>query len=226
MHAQREQLMKEPLSRRKPDSLELTQAQVQRLGNKRLDSTLQQVSDHDVWKKGLGLWDHVSALRKDHVLPLADDATARFQSMFSYDGVVTPNGAIPSYEHPCVCHGGGVCRRHDLYEHVARITTQFDSILAQHKLAVSEPLLLCIAPEAALSDTEDPEPSWLMMGCVSRRPIVHYVLPLWKSGPCSLQLLLDRGLPKISTVHRIVLSLLQQHVASGGAADGFAADAP
>ncbi|CAE7291626.1 unnamed protein product, partial [Symbiodinium sp. KB8] len=154
MHAQREQLMKEPLSRRKPDSLELTQAQVQRLGNKRLDSTLQQVSDHDVWKKGLGLWDHVSALRKDHVLPLADDATARFQSMFSYDGVVTPNGAIPSYEHPCVCHGGGVCRRHDLYEHVARITTQFDSILVQHKLAVSEPLLLCIAPEAALSDTE------------------------------------------------------------------------
>ncbi|CAE7224835.1 unnamed protein product, partial [Symbiodinium sp. CCMP2456] len=154
MQAQREQLMKEPLSRKKPDSLELTQAQVQRLGNQRLDTTLQQVSDHEVWSKGLGLWDHVSALRKEHVLPLADDATARFQGMFSYDGIVTPNAAIPSYEHPCVCSGGGVCRRHDLYEHVASLISQFDSTLVQHKLAVSEPLLLCIAPEAASSDIE------------------------------------------------------------------------
>ena len=228
MQAKREELMQAPLTsgigQQSAASAGLSRSQRYRLGNARLDTTLQQVSGHPVWQKGLGLWDHISALRKEYILPPSEDVEREFQRLFAYDAKILANGMLPAYEQSCISCGGGVCRKHALYEHVHRIVSLFDGILLQHKLALSRPALVRLAPAPATEDMQGPEVLWMIMGCVGRRPIVHCVILLFQNSAGRLQLLVEQCLPKITTMHRTFLKILRRHIADGGDPDSFAAE--
>ena len=227
MQAKRDELMQQPLGDQQAaegSGSGLTYAQKHRLGNARLDKTLQQVSEHAVWRKGLGIWDHVSALRKEHVMSSAEDIETLFQNIFAYDGKIILNEQMPSYQQSCISCGGGVCRQHALYHDVSRVVSQFDGILLQQKLVMSRPALVAITPDST-GDVEPSEATWMIMGCVGRRPIVHIVMILWKSDANSFQLSMENGRPKITTLHRAALSMLRKYEASGGNPAQFAAQA-
>ena len=55
----------------------LSLSQVKRLNGCRLDKTLRQVSGHPVWQAGLGLANHMSALKASHVIPVPDPTAMR-----------------------------------------------------------------------------------------------------------------------------------------------------
>ena len=129
---------------------------------------------------------------------------------------------LPSYQHSCVSHGGGICQKHKLYDHVCRAVTTFDAILVQNKLATSRPALVRVAPDPATQDLEAPEASWMIMGCVSRRPIAHCMMPCYRIQD-EMQLFVEAGLLKITTMHRAMLTVMQKHVISGGDPGDFAA---
>ena len=70
-NAARQNLLSSPLSDRtavdEASDVKLRASQVQRLNQSRLDVSLQQVTGHRIWNKGLGLADHVCALKPSFV---------------------------------------------------------------------------------------------------------------------------------------------------------------
>lgn len=123
----------------------LDASQKKRLNHLRLDATLQQVSNHPVWGKGLGLHDHIAALRADFVLPLAEqECRTRVASFCAYDSNVLQNRPnAPHFQKACCSLHGGLCKGSAVYAFANRLVWELEQGLAAHKLGAEPILVLC-----------------------------------------------------------------------------------
>ena len=222
MQKARVELMSQPL-RAQESHDSLTKGQRQRLNNSRLDPTLQQVSGHAAWGAGLGLHDHISALRPDLVwnVECRQEFAAAFQGIFSFDSNIAANGNLPTFQQPCVSTGGGICKQHRLFPWVETLVKELDASIVEAQLR--EQLVLLHVQACTVEDML--QDAWAVIGCVSLRPLVHCVLSLMPAGAQNLALAVENGNPKIGTTHRMFLSLLRQFEASGQSAPEFGAEA-
>ena len=233
MQLAREQLQGQTLSgstttKEAADAAGLSLSQAKRLHGPRLDKTLQAFADHDCWKRGLGLSDHISALRSSLVLPVSQmDREGRaaikeeFHAAFSYDANVEPNwsseAAIPFNRACCALHGG-VCQQHVHFDLITRMIADFDAAVQKAKLG-ADPLLVRMTPLSGHVPEFPPE-TWVAIVGVSRRPLCHTILHLHKVGG-SLRMSLRHGVLHLGTMHRTFRTQLGALVADGGAVQQF-----
>ena len=224
MQRARVELMSEPL-RCDEQKDGLRGSQMQRLNNARLDPSLRKISDHCAWQSGLGLGNHVCALKAEHVWSAKrEEINDAFQGIFAYDGSVSANPALPAYQQPCCSTGGGVCRSSATFNHVDQLVRQLDATLAGAQLRQSVSLVR-LTPLTEDDVETVAERLWFLVGCVGLRPLVHTVVSLMPAGLNQLAINVEQGRPKISTSHRLLWTALQRHTAAGRSAQDFSAEA-
>ena len=206
----------------------LSHGQMKRLNHPRLSKTLQDYSKHPCWGKGLGLADHVSALKASLVLPQTDESIATInhtlQEAFSYDCRVVPNtNSQHTFIRGCGTVYGGICKADCHFGQVRGLASEFHSAMQKKKLG-SEPFLVQVVPLDSSGDAVATE-TWFVVAGVCLRPLLHSLMYLHKLGDV-LKLSLSNGSLRLGTFHRVMRALLQAHVAAGGPAAEFAARAP
>ena len=217
MQVAREELASQPLKQNEEHPC-LRKSQLKRLYNTRLDTSLRAVSQHAVWKAGLQLRDHVSALKAEHVWGDAEEKviTQKYREIFAYDATVEPNADLPRYQQPCSSTAGGICRQHEHFQTVEDMVRQLDAGMSAHKLR-NETALVCVVCSFGSR--------WMLVGCVGLRPLVQTVLCLQPVAAQTLSITVEQTRPKIATTHRLFFALLQQHLSSGAARSEFVAEA-
>ena len=208
----------------------LSRNQHQRLNHVRLDGALAQVSEHPAWKSGLGLADHLSGLRAEHIdLSLAetdnaDDGgsqlDAAMQAFFGYDSKIQSNQELPAFGRACLVAHGGICASGSFYKHVAQLVEQFDSILAfagklSRRVLVKFTVNLrewTPTSGAGRVPSEMLKPIWFALGCTARKPKAHILigLNLQRLDSCLCIQEAD-GVPCLETSHQFFQRLLARH---------------
>ena len=218
---ERDALKSRPLRARETNDV-LSGSQLQRLNNARVDPSLQQVAQHPAWKAGLGLSDHVSALRPEHIWNAADrnDMTVAFRNIFAYDPTIHANEQLYGFEQPCGVACGGTCKEEPCFPLVASLVKDLDNALQAAGLR-DRPALVSVVPQ---QEPDSPR-TWFLVGCVSRRNLAHCIISLVQTESQKLSLHVERGQPGMGTTHRIFKSLLLRHVSLGGVGSEFAAEA-
>lgn len=196
------------------ESAILSQYPVKRLNNSRLDKTLGQVSGHPVWQAGLGLSDHVAALRAKLVMEVPDANAMRgvkrqYDEAFSYDSRVQPNPPLPKFIRPCCLLHGGTCQHDPHFDMMQCYLKQFHDNLIAERLGGS-PTLVELKPD------NDQTSTWLIVATVALRPQCHIVIHL-HSEHGFLHLTMQNGSIALGTMHRVIRKLLV--VASRGGTD-------
>ena len=146
----------------------LSLSQVKRLNGCRLDKTLRQVSGHPVWQAGLGLANHMSALKASHVIPVPDPTAMRgvkrqFEETFSYSPQIVPNPQLPKFNRPCCTLHGGTCVCDSGFDVMQHLLKQFHEYLVAERLGGS-PSLVEFRPD------NDDVSIWLIVATVALRP--------------------------------------------------------
>ena len=221
MQRARVELMSQPLREKETDETNdgLRASQVHRLNNARLDPSLRKIAEHPCWQAGLALSNHVCALRPEHISSEQREALIEaYRDVFAYDGTVSANPRLPSYAQPCLSTGAGICRSSPLFNHVDCLVRQLDSILAAAGLRQTVTLVR-LTPETAEAST------WFVVGCVGLRPVVQVVIMAFAHASNRLTLAVENGRPKISTSHRKVWAMLQEHTSAGRSVEDFVAEA-
>ena len=160
-----------------PSSDVLSSSQRKRLGQVQLNQSLQALAKHEVWNTGLGIGDHVSALKPSLVQSV--DPESSVMTAFDYLPVAAPNPAeMPHIFCSCAELHPGVCKGETgLFAEVVTMVQQFQRCLEVHKIqGVS--LFSLQLDSSSLPSSSSPsgdilEPLWLLMGCVSKRPLSH-----------------------------------------------------
>ena len=143
----REELKKLPITSAKEEeenAAGLSKAQQKRLNQSRLDPTLQMVASHPVWKSGLQVSDHISALKASLVRSDLDahEVEEHWNKLFGYDGEVVANEPQPStFRRACAAQHGGVCRCTPHFNYIQQPVHQFDVVLQDIKWD-SQPVLI------------------------------------------------------------------------------------
>ena len=190
----------------------LNPSQISRLRFQRLDQYLQQMSSHPAWAKGLQVWDHLSALKPSLVKTVSQqDIEQSFQTYFRYDPEIEANPSeMTTFKRPCVGVAGCLCQCDPNHAEVCKLVTQFDTGLVQSKLG-GEPVLICLDsdPDTDMSLSRN----WVVLGCMSRKPIAHYVVHLYEVGNNTLPVAVEKGEPKLSAMHQVLKTLVCSHAA-------------
>ncbi|CAE7274608.1 unnamed protein product [Symbiodinium sp. CCMP2592] len=184
----------------------LSTAQVKRLNGCRLDQTLGQVSGHPVWKAGLGLSDHVAALKATLVMSVPDATAMRgikrqHDEAFSYDPTIVPNPQLPKFIRPCCMLHGGTCQCDPHFDLMQRFVKQFHEQLIAERLGGSPTLV-------ELKPGQDETSIWLIVATVALRPQCHIVIYL-HSAAGFLHLTMQNGSLAMGTMHRVMRRMLQ-----------------
>lgn len=219
MNARRQKLLQNPIADQHDASEEakgadLRVSQVHRLNQARLDKTLKQVIDHPAWRGGLGLSDHVSALKAAFVenCQLSDaEINEDFKQFMSYDPEVAKNTDTPPFSRPCRWSNGGLCQKEPLFGQVLCLVRQLDEALHARKLG-GKPIFLKLTPaEAAASSSSDSLPVWILLGCVSRRPVGQIGICFYALGNGSFGIKVKNSKPWVETLHQTFLTLLRKY---------------
>ena len=210
------------------DAQHLNREQIKRLNHQRLSKTLQDYSKHPCWEHGLGLSDHISALKASLVLPQTDENIATvnhtLQEAFSYDCRVVPNAnSQNTFIRGCGTVYAGTCKADCHFDQVRGLASEFQSATQKNKLG-AEPFMIQVVPLDSGRDAVATE-SWFVVAGVCLRPLLHSLVYLHKLGDL-LKLSLSNGRLRLGTFHRVMRALLQAHVAAGGVAEDFSARAP
>ncbi|CAE7267145.1 unnamed protein product, partial [Symbiodinium sp. CCMP2456] len=196
----------------------LSTAQVKRLNGFRLDKTLSQVSEHRVWQAGLGIADHVAALKASLVIPVPDAAAMRgikrqYEEAFSYDSQIVPNPpTMPKFSRPCCTLQAGTCQCDPCFAVMQRFVKEFHEQLIAQRLGGS-PSLVQLTPSNDAS-------MWLIVCTVALRPQCHVVAHLHSLGG-SLYLTMQNGSISMGTMHRVMRRMLQAASRGGVPLDEF-----
>eukprot|EP00439_Symbiodinium_sp_Y106_P040833 s1043_g5.t1 len=147
----------------------LSSSQVKRLNQSRVDINLQRVAEHTAWTHGLGLSDHMAALRPDFLPSIATTAAfqqlkAEYDSIFNFDASIVPNEKkTPSFRRPCgTCHGG-TCQTDLGFEEVCKLLTKFHSEVLTSRLGAN-PFLVSLGIFDVTGEVDtDCELSWYIV---------------------------------------------------------------
>eukprot|EP00435_Cladocopium_sp_Y103_P048169 s714_g14.t1 len=148
----------------------LSSAQRVRLGQQRLDCSLEKLANHKVWKSGLGILSHIGALDPSRVSDIDPaEAAAAIGPDFSYDKIPVANPAEnPALHRPCCDVYPGCCRRETHWASVMKCVQQLQTGLENKKAATG-----CTLLKLVLNCGDSVFRTWHMLGCVSLRPLVH-----------------------------------------------------
>ena len=122
----------------------------------------------------------MGALDPKHVLEVdADFAARQMQDAFDYDPAVEPNpDPMPRMFTSCQELHPGVCKDHAAYAHVLKIASHFQHHIEQidaQACSLIKMTFSLIPPDGVPSSSRPPctEPMWLLLGCISKRPLCH-----------------------------------------------------
>ena len=152
---------------------ELSQAQQKRLGQGQLNTSLQalSLSSHAVWNSGLGIFNHVAALRPSLVQNIGSESD--LLGSFSYLREPEQNPRfMPHMFCSCTEAHPGICKDEACYPQVVTMVQQFQRCLEVHKLPTLTLFSLQVVSSSP-SGSSGPPPMWLLLGCVSKRPLTH-----------------------------------------------------
>lgn len=223
VNAAREELMQCPFSNKsgqyEAHDSNLRKSQVDRLNQRRLDVTLRKMTDHSIWSQGLGLGDHICALKPCFIAERLDtesesNVTDFFQEHMKYDSNIIKNDeTLPGFSKSCLWTNGGICERDRHYKMVKDMVWQLHSILAQQKIG-AHPFILCLKPTSDSSDGMI-DALWMVVGSATARPITFTGIRLFKVLDLRFGFQTDENRPVTGSVHVAVKELLQKHVAAG-----------
>ncbi|CAE7719587.1 unnamed protein product, partial [Symbiodinium sp. CCMP2456] len=146
----------------------LSRAQQRRLGQGQLNTSLQALASHAVWNSGLGIFNHVAALRPSLVQNV--DPASTLLSSFGYLPTPEDNPRVmPHMFCSCTEAHPGICKDEACYPQVAIMVQQFQRCLEVHNLQT----MTLFKVQASSSGSFGPPPMWLLLGCVSKRPLSH-----------------------------------------------------
>ena len=169
------------------------------------------MAKHPAWLFGLGLGDHISALRKRHVEVLAckDIATA-VRDKFGDCTTIFPNPqSMDQYPKACICNFG-ICSRSPFFEVASTLSQQFQSELQRLKQLDASSyrafsFTASVNSAASSSSTVSHAnflTEWIMVGCFCKRPIVQTFMRFQEAHGI-LKVKLEDDKPDIVTSHQL-----------------------
>lgn len=197
----------------------LSSRQKKRLGQRRLDASLQHVAAHSVWNHGLALSDHMTPLKSSFVLDdlNSKNLTEAVEQVFAFDREVVQNN-VTSEEllKPCWSDCGGLCKRSKHYDVVEKLTRSLQDNLSSGKLDTQATLLRfelasteassfgrsVVAKENDCSLSQ--RTVWYFLGCTCKRPLSHVLLQMFDAGAEALNFRVKNGLPEILTSQQLL----------------------
>ena len=148
----------------------LSAAQKRRLGQQQLNQSLQALASHAVWQSGLGISNHVAALRPAHVQNI--DPASSLLEAFDYEATAEENPAVmPHMFRSCAEAHPELCKADAHYQHVLLMVQQFQRCLEVHK--IESMALFKVEVNVPGVTTSQIPALWLLLGCVSKRPLSH-----------------------------------------------------
>ncbi|CAE7247860.1 unnamed protein product [Symbiodinium sp. CCMP2592] len=204
----------------------LSASQVKRLNQSRVDINLQRVAEHTAWKHGLGLSDHMAALRPDFLPSISTTAAfqqlkAEYDSIFNFDASIVPNEKqMPAFRRPCgTCHGG-TCQADLGFEEVCKLVTKFHSEVLACRLGTN-PFLVSLGVFDVTGEVDiDWEQSWYIVATVALRPLCHTIVHVHDDFGV-LKLTHRDGHVHMGTMHRALRTLMSSFLAKDGAAENM-----
>ena len=139
------------------------------------------IANHEVWSYGLGIASHIAALKPSLVRNINwKDAYDHLKDSFGYLKDSVPNPATnPSVFAPCGVLYPGICRSDQNWGKVNRLVQQFQVGLDNSKSSSCELMKFELrraespADSSSTEQTEILSTRWYILGCVSKRPLVH-----------------------------------------------------
>ena len=203
----------------------LSLPQIKRLNHTRLDLSLTKISEHSSWNMGLALSDHISALRASLLLDVPNAAALarlkdEYEACFSYDPAIQQNEKnMPAFLRACCAACAGTCKADAGFETVSKMIQQFHSFLQRHKLGGS-PFIASLKPLVE----ESVATSWCVVAIVALRPLCHTLCHMFEEGGL-LRLSLRDGQLHMGTMHQLLRSIVQSHLARAGDAGTLSVEA-
>ncbi len=192
---------------------DLRSSQIHRLNQSRLDHTLSMVSEHTSWSYGLGLADHVSALRSKFVQSFGDsDMNAYLSAYFGYDSQVFANVENPSFSRSCKWAHSGICEQGPFFALAIRLASELDQMLQDTHLLGSGPKLVFFRNNDVSQICSS---SW-MLGCAYRKPISHVGIAMHTVSCGKFGITMVDGIPRIATMHQAFRDMMGTITEHGG----------
>lgn len=233
-NAARQQLLSSPFSDRtaadEASDVKLRTSQVQRLNQSRLDVSLQQVSGHALWNKGLGLADHVCALKPSFVSehfgnePHVDEI---YSQHFRYDPTIEKNDdVLPSFSRSCLWANSGICEKDPSYTVVKTMVGQMHSVIHPQKIGIS-PFVLGLRrlSTQSLPDESGSCCKWMIIGCVTAKPISYSGVHIFRIADHKFCMQVRSSIPCTGSVNLAFRDLYRHHLTEGGSEEDFSVEA-
>ena len=209
----------------------LSASQRKRLTGARLDTTLQSLVAHPAWSSGLGLSDHLTALKAKFVAADMDDdeMKATLEAVTGFDSRIVANPVKPpQFKKPCALLTGGICHCADHYAEVCRIVEQLHAFLQRVGCEASVPLCCFSAADPQLgSSASSSRPLrqsaeyWGLLGSVGKRPINHVFARYHHLACRRLKIFVANGGPQIESSHQLLQRMCSEFVCNGGRIQEF-----
>ena len=224
MNASREKLLTTPIASKavqEAESSDLRPSQVQRLNQPRLDISLHMVTGHDVWSPGLGLGDHVCALKPSYVCQQTEnfEAMSEFsKKTLRYDPGIEKNSEdMPNFSRSCLWANSGICSEDPFFNMVKNLVGQFDMVFSNYKLGGSP---FIVQFKQGMSVPFDS--SWIVIGAATAKPVSYTGVHLYVEQGLKLSIKTNNNIPHVGSVNQLFRDLLQKYSHSNnGSQHGF-----
>lgn len=209
----------------------LNPKQVGRLNQARLDASLAQVVRHSAWSHGLGISDHICALKPQHVDMSMDPASldAQYHEYFGFDSKIVQNPPLPPFDRACTFQNGGICTQSRYFKYVSKLAAQLDAVFVAAGVIASNVLIKLTLHMRRWVSAEPPKdhlaPCWFVLGCVGRKPKFHVWLRLNDCGS-GLGIKLIKGVPHVETSHRTLNQYMAKNEKLGQPPCNFGLEVP
>ena len=200
----------------------LSSSQKKRLGQHQLNSSLRALAGHPVWQTGLALSDHISALRANLVQHL-DHGDSHLDA-FDYMPHMECNPAeLPHMFSCCAEAHAGICKSQDrFFSAVETMCRQFQRAMEVHKLQVPVMFRVLVDTASSSSSRDGSSPTWLLLGCVGKRPLCHVFGKLVQHATVAdvVTPLVEDSSWALQTLRAFLVDVAGSSVAPGVALDG------
>ena len=232
LNIERQTLLKTPIastSQKELDSTSLRPSQLHRLNQHRLNCTLNQVTEHKTWHMGLGLADHVCALKPSFVDKYLgngkeDEIHEFYKQHMAYDSKIEKNEEnLPSFSRTCMWTSFGVCERDELHSLTRTLVGQFDTAFSVCKFgSCGLPFIVRLQPTSTSTSTpassdsrvsghnDNDDPIWIVIGSVTSRPISFTGILLYPQRGLKLGIKTIANVPCVTSLHVLFRDLVRK----------------
>lgn len=125
---------------------------------------------------------------------------------------------MPSFSRTCLWGNSGVCEADAEFGTVKKLVDQFHTLSVSFKL-IGSPFIvrLCLCSGSASSGSCDAppparlDPVWLVIGCVTGKPISHIGIRLFVEQGSRLAIKTISNIPCIESMHMVLRDLVKKH---------------